>query len=211
MIALCCVPFVTSGCGPGVAVLAQRVVVKAFEEALAQLLAQQLVALVAHNEASIARVGAQLKVDFAFQSPQTQSFIGKWRDAEREIVRLRKSFTKAQAASDALMEFLGGKATTIRDAALRQRSEGLIAKKKERYTASLARAGHAIAALEASIVTGNDIVTALEIAGALGGFDEKLVSLQQQNDEIVAKLPDMGAMIDEGMALVDLEFGALGG
>lgn len=208
---LCLVCIFNSSCGPALGRYAGRLVVKAFEQALIDLMAQRLVALATYNEASIARSFAQIKVDMKFQSPETQSFIEQWRKADRETQELRQQFNRTQKAAGDLIGFLNEKAGTIRDNSLRERSQKLIGKKKVEFDRSLAASDQAIAALESSILTGNDIITALEIAGVLGGFEGKLLSLQEQNEEMIAKMPDMELMIDQGMDLIDLEFGTLGG
>lgn len=189
---------------------AQTIIVQLAIRAFAQLAVQQVAALAAHNDASIAMASAQVQVNLEFESPQTQAFIDKWRKAGEETRTLRQRFEAAQSASADLVSFLNTKADTIQDAALRQRSRDLIAQRQERFVTALADTDKAISSLEASVATGNDIVTALEIAGALGGFDDQIVSLQRQTHNMVERLPQMSRMVEQGMALVDLEFSALG-
>jgi hypothetical protein len=98
---------------------------------------------------------------------------------------------------------------TIGDSTLKSRSENLISKKKESFIAAASKTHVVISELETTVEKGKDLISALEIAGALGSVSADAENLDALQGRAVDKIPEIQSLINEGKGLVEVEFSAL--
>ena len=152
----------------------------------------------------------EIEANMSFSDPRTQRFIDRWRQAEREVIRLRSAFDEVIKKTDFLFAYCEKKMRTIGNESIRNRAATAIARKKEGLTKTAKDTHEVINQLEATIREGNDVISGLEIAGALNSLGDEISTLGDLNTSAKQKLPELDALIKEGSSLLETEFGALG-
>lgn len=161
------------------------------------------------SAAEQARKEALQRVQFSFTSPETQRFIDRWKQAEREVQQLRSDFNELLEKTDFFFAYAEKKMRAIRDSSLQSRSERAIAKKKSSFSAASGATHRAISELEETVARGNDLIAALEIAGVLGSVATEVENLGALQDRAIEKMPEMESLISEGKRLVEVEYSVL--
>jgi predicted RNase H-like nuclease (RuvC/YqgF family) len=172
----------------------------AVQAALEELSEQKAATADAFGEAREARKVAFSQPEFTFSSKKTQKFIDRWRDAADEVIE----------KADFLFAYAEKKQAAIRNSDLSTRAASGIEQRKSSFATAAKATDQVIRSLERTLEEGDDLISALEIAGVLGTLSSEVRELQGMHDRAVASLPELEALVREGEKLVDDEFSALG-
>lgn len=156
-------------------------------------------------EANQVRNEAIQQPEFKIKSEKTKAFISKWNQTEEEVRQLRKDFDVAVKRGDFFFAYSEKKVLEIRDEDIRTKILAAIKERKSNYAAAAVKTDKAIDTLEEAISKGKDIVAALKIVSVLKQVDEVLAQFDTLHSQAIEKLPEIDALIKEGMNLLDTE------
>lgn len=182
----------------------------AVQTAVNEFRGQRSDVLDAFAAAEEAKQKATFQVEMKFSDKRTQKFIDRWEDAEEEVESLRKEFNVVIEKGDFFFAYCEKKLATIGDTNIRTRAATAVAEKKEAFSAAAVKTDGVIDQLEATIKHGNDVISGLEIAGALNSLGDEIITLGELNDRALQTLPELDDLIKEGQGLMEIELGALG-
>jgi hypothetical protein len=150
-----------------------------------------------------------MEAGFEYANADTRTFITKWNEATKEIVSLREKFNNVIEASDFFFAYCEKKGLQIKDKTIKARVFAAIDAKKDSFADACRKSSKAITSLERSMQQGQDIISALEIAGALRGIQGKIRELDVLHDQATSKLPAIDQLVDEGLNILNAEFESL--
>jgi len=144
------------------------------------------------------------KGNMVFSRPETKEFIKQWRNAETEVRNLqKKNYATTQIANVFFKQCYIKAGLEIKNEKIHQTVAKLIQKKQIIFMGTLNKAKQSIQELTKIIQNGNDIITGLEIIGALGIIENKEIELEDLNKIAKEKLPDIEKLVEEGMRILN--------
>jgi DNA repair ATPase RecN len=147
--------------------------------------------------------------DFRFSHPDTQSFISRWRTAEDEIKSLRAKYDAVLESADMFFTYCEDKANSIHDSELRQKVSMRIREKKNTFVSAAKKCDDSLDGLENASQKAKDIVSSLEVLGALNKLSEKPAELDRLTVSADAARGAVDDLVREGQGLLQSEFSSM--
>ncbi len=170
---------------------------------------QKAVALNVLKVAQKARTNAQEEIEFTFTNRKTRVFISKWRDAEREVIELRQDFNQTIRAADFYFAYAEKKGQKIQHIELKKKMDQSIGTRKSAFSQAAVETNQALRVLEREIRFGNDLITALEIAGTLNTVDRQFDELDDLHQKTLDEMPKVSRLVEEGIRILQSELDGL--
>lgn len=166
-------------------------------------------ALTVLKKAQKARAEAQQEIEFTYTNPKTQIFIRRWQSAAKQVRRLRQSFNSVIRRADFYFAYAEKKSRKIQNVKIKNRMDRSIRSRKSAFTEAAQETDGAIRAIEREIRLGNDLITALEIAGSLNTVDKQFAQLDNLHEQSLAELPKLSRLVDAGIQILQSELDGL--
>ena len=136
---------------------------------------------------------------FKYSDPKTQEFIKRWHKAKERAERLKADFRDVLTKADKLFKELYKRANEISDPKLREKMLGLIKERERRFYTKAEEVARSLQRLDQIIRKGDDIVKAIEIAGALNISETELDRVQ---GEIDTTFRNLKLLVQEGEGIL---------
>jgi DNA repair ATPase RecN len=151
-------------------------------------------ALEAYNEAK--------DVLFKYQDQRTQRFIKEWRRAEDKVKKLIKSYNELVEKANNFFKVLYDEAEKIHDPKLRSQVVALINERKKLFYEKAMRAKSGIEQLVVLMQKGDDLIKAIEIAGALKYSEIGKYDFEEFNYRLNQSFEELNSLIQEGKSIL---------
>jgi len=132
---------------------------------------------------------------FKYSDPKTQEFIKRWFKVKEHAERLKADYKEVLTKADTLFKELYRRANEISDPQLREKMLWLIKEREKRFYAKAEEVARSLQRLDQIIRKGDDIVKAIEIAGALNISETELDRVQ---GEIETTFKNLKLLVQEG-------------
>ena len=136
---------------------------------------------------------------FKYSDPKTQEFIKGWYRAKERAERLKADFREVLTKADTLFKELYRRANEISDPQLREKMLNLIKEREKRFYTKAEEVARSLQRLDQIIRKGDDIVKAIEIAGALNISETELDRVQ---GEIETTFRNLKLLVQEGEGIL---------
>jgi len=139
---------------------------------------------------------------FKYQDERTKQFIEEWQNANKKAEKLIESYRNLVKTADKFFLLLKQEAKQIKDENLRAKIYSLIETKENEFYKKADEAKQGIKQILQIIQKGNDIIKAIEIAGALKNAD---LLLQEDNliNDLNRTFTTLSQLTKEGEALIN--------
>jgi dsDNA-binding SOS-regulon protein len=139
---------------------------------------------------------------FKYQDERTKQFIEEWQKANKKAEDLIDSYNNLLKTADNFFSILKKEAAKIKDEKLRTKIYALIEKKEDEFYKKADEARQSIKRILVIIQKGNDIIKAIEIAGALKNAD---LLLEEDNliNEMNRTFATLSQLTKEGETLIN--------
>lgn len=182
--------------------LASRFTVAA--EKLEQQRTRTLEALQVASEAQVVAVEVE---EFDFRSDETLAFVLSWETAGSEVSQLRRDVQITVTSCYEMLDGLRLRAERINDPDIRDRTVTYVDQRRQEFEVAVQQTEFAIASMEDAMQLGNDIIESLRIVGTANLVRQKIGELQDRHAQAIAAFPNVDSIIQEGMRLLNIEFG----
>jgi predicted RNase H-like nuclease (RuvC/YqgF family) len=139
---------------------------------------------------------------FKYQDERTQKFIREWRSAEKKVNDLIRSYNELVRKANDFFSVLYREAESIKDQRLRSQVVSYIDERREAFYRKLVRAKEGIEQLKELMERGNDLIKAVEIAGALRYSEIGKYDFDQFHRQLNASFEELNSLIQEGKSLL---------
>jgi hypothetical protein len=140
-----------------------------------------------------------------YKNTNTKEFILSAKVKISDIRELRDSLNAVIMSADFFFATAFNKATSINNNELKEDAIEIIDNQKDLFAKKVKQASGALSSLENLALNVEDILKALEVAGALSIVDDKIIELDEIAKEAFSKMEDIENMIIFGNKLVKSE------
>jgi hypothetical protein len=139
---------------------------------------------------------------FKYQDKRTQDFIKRWKRAESKVNDLIDAYNNLIRKANNFFEVLYNEAEKIKDERLRSQVIAFINERKEQFYAKAERAKEGIIRLRNLMQKGDDLIKAIEIAGALKYSEIGSYNFNDFQYQLDRSFTELNSLIEEGKSIV---------